>query len=230
MIAADVMVSNVITVDPESCVQDVADVLLKSRISAVPVVDKTGALLGIVSESDLMRRTESGTERRRSAWLDILGSKQAAIADFVKARSRHVVDVMTRDVVTVTPTTPLSDVAALLERKRIKRVPVMKGNTLVGIVSRSNLLQALASLKGAKIPEVAPPDAAIRKNLLSQLVNQSWAHPSLLNVTVHDGTVDLWGVVDSAEEKKAVHVLAETVAGVRAVNDNIMVWPVRAEG
>ena len=226
MDAGHVMITNVISVGPDASVQEVADVLIRNRISAVPVVDKEGNLLGIVSEGDLIRRPESGTERRPSVWLEMFSSREVRANEFVKSHSRQVTDVMTRDVITASPATPVGEVAALLEKNRIKRVPVVKAGKVVGIVSRANLLQALASLKKELAPKLAPADKAIREKIIAQLNGKSWARPSLMNVMVQDGTVELWGMVDSQAEKKAVHVLAEVTPGVRAVNDNLTVMPI----
>jgi CBS domain-containing protein len=228
MKAADVMVTNVVTVGPDACVQDVARTLLASRISAVPVVGSDGKLLGIVSEGDLMRRVEAGTGRKRPWWLAILTGREVLASEFVKEHSRKVTDVMTRRVVTAAPDTPLSTIATLLEKNAIKRVPIVQDDKVVGIVSRANLLQALASLnKGA---EVATPtaDTKIRENVLAQLKAEPWTRPSLVNVIVQDGAVELWGIVDSVTEKKAVRVAAEVTPGVRAVNDNLIIRPAEA--
>lgn len=227
MNAADVMVSNVISVGPGASVQDVAALLLRNHISAAPVVDEKGALLGIVSEGDLMRRSESGTERRRSPWLELFVSKQSAAAEYVKSHSRKVTDVMTRRVVTATPETSLAELAGLLEKNAIKRVPIVKDNKVVGIVSRANLLQALASSRAAPQP-VAGGDAALRKQVVDELNRKSWTTPALINVIVQDGTVELWGIVDTPAEKDAVRVLAETTPGVRAVKDNLTIHPLIA--
>ena len=230
MNAEDIMVSNVITVGPGACVQDVAGILLKNRISAVPVVGERGELLGIVSEGDLMRRPEAGTELRRSWWLDFMVSKEILASQFVKTHSRKVTDVMTRKVITASPDTPLNEIAGLLEKHGIKRVPIVKAGKVVGIVSRANLLQALASLRKEQVPAAVPDDGAIRGKVEAQLKSEPWAHPSLMNVIVQNGTVELWGIVASPAEKKAVRVLAEGVPGVRAVNDNLIVRPVMSEG
>ena len=221
MKAADVMVSNVISVGQDASVQEVAEVLLRNRVSAVPVLGTKGELVGIVSEGDLMRRPEAGTERRQSWWLALLTSSEGMASDYIKSHSRKVVDVMTRRVVTATPDTPVADVAALLEKHAIKRVPIVKHGKIVGIVSRANLLQALASLKN--VPPGTTDDASIRAKLTSKLANEQWTKPSLLNLIVHDGTVDLWGIAYSQTEKKAVRVLVESTPGVRAVNDNLIV-------
>lgn len=224
MKASDVMVTNVITVGPNACVQDVADILLKNHISAVPVVDAGGKIVGIVSEGDLMHRPESGTLRRRPWWLAVLSGREGLAAAYVKEHARKVADIMTRNVITVEPDTPLAAVAAILEKNRIKRVPVVKDGKLVGIVSRANLLQALASMR-KQIEGMTPSDAVIRERVIEKLKAEPWARPSLINVIVQNGTVDLWGIVDSQAEKKAVLVAAEITPGVKAVNDNLIVRP-----
>jgi CBS domain-containing protein len=225
MKAADVMVANVITVGPDARVEDVAGVLLANRISAVPVVDDEGRMIGIISEGDLMRRPETGTERPRSWWLEALTDTRTLATEFVRSHSRRVADVMTRHVVTANPDTPLGEIASLLEKNRIKRVPIVEYGKIVGIVSRANLLQGLASLRGAVSTATAADDAKLRDRLITSLKAAPRARPSLFNVTVHDGTVELWGTVDSDAEKNAVRVAAEGTPGVRAVNDNLVVRP-----
>jgi CBS domain-containing protein len=222
MKAADVMVSTVVTVGPEASVQDVAETLLKNRISAVPVVSNGGNLVGIVSEGDLIRRTEMDTERRRSRWLTLLIAQPLA-AEFVKSHACRVADVMTRDIIVATPDTPLRHIAALLEKNGIKRVPIVSNGKLVGIVSRANLVQALASARKEIKAAAATSDRMIREELLSRLRTEPWARTSRLNVIVHDGTVELWGAVRSREEKQAIRLAAELTPGVRAVNDNLIV-------
>lgn len=226
MKARDVMVAPVITVGPHTSITDVAKLLVEHGISAVPVVEDDGSIVGIVSEGDLVHRAETGTERRRSWWLQALMEDSALAAEFVKAHSRLVADVMTREVVTATPDTPLHEIAALLERKMIKRVPIVADGRLVGIVSRANLIQALAS--GRKELEMPISDKAIRDTLLATLEGQRWAHTTMLNVTVADGVVDLWGIVNSGEERKAIRVAAESIPGVRAINDYMAPRPVGA--
>jgi CBS-domain-containing membrane protein len=185
------------------------------------VIGAQGELVGIVSEGDLLRRPEAGTMRRSPWWLGLLASNEGLAADYIKSHSRKVEDVMTRSVVTATPETPVGEVATLLEKHAIKRVPIVKDGKMVGIVSRANLLQALAALKS--VPPGTTDDASIRANLTTKLANEQWTKPSLLNLIVHDGTVDLWGIVDSQTERKAVRVLVESTPGVRAVNDNLII-------
>jgi CBS domain-containing protein len=227
MNAADVMVSNVITVGPDATVQEVAGILLKNKISAVPVISQSGKILGIVSEGDMLRRVESHTLRHRSWWLRLLTADTTLRDEFVKSHSHKVVDVMTREVLTVSPETPLGEIASVLEKNAIKRVPVVKGGKLVGIVSRANLLQGIATIGKTIKPAVAVDDATLREKVISQLDRQPLTWRSLINVIVHDGTAELWGMVDSESEKRAVRVAAETTPGVRAVADNLIVSPIR---
>lgn len=225
MKARDVMVSPVVTVNPGSSVKDAAGTFLKRRISAVPVIDESGKLVGIVSESDLIHRSEAGTERRRSWWLQAFVGTDILAAEYVKAHARKVADVMTRNVITALPDTPLHEIATLLEKHGIKRVPIMENGQLVGIVSRANLVQAVASARvERKMPE---SDSAIRDKIIAELKRQDWANTNLVNVTVSCGVADLWGLVSSNEQRKALRVVAETTPGVSAVNDNLTAQPIQ---
>jgi CBS domain-containing protein len=223
MKARDVMVAPVITANPQASVKSVAETLLRHQISAVPVVADNGKLVGIISEGDLLHRAEAGTEQRRPWWLRAFLGPDALANEYVKSHARKVADAMTTRVVTASPETPLYEIAALLERHAIKRVPIVENGQLVGIVSRANLVQAVASAgKGLEVPQ---SDATIRTKLLSNLRAENWAHTGMLNVTVHNGIVDLWGLVRSDSEKKAIRVAAEGTPGVRVVNDNTKLWP-----
>jgi CBS domain-containing protein len=225
MKAEDVMVSTVITVGVNASIGEVAAILLNNHISAAPVVDEKGELVGIVSEGDLMRRPEIGTTKRHSWWLELISNKWASATEYIKSHSRKVADVMTRDLITAKPDTPLGDIAGLLERNQIKRVPIVEGGKLVGIVSRANILQALASAT-TKLPYLmTADDSELRKKIVSRMASELW-RPTMLTVTVQDGTVDLWGLAHSVEQKKAAQLAAETTPGVRAVVNNIIVQPV----
>jgi CBS domain-containing protein len=222
MKARDVMVSPVITVTPNSSVGALAQTLLKNRISGVPVVDWQGQLVGIVSEGDLLHRSETGTEPRRSRRLrPIMGiADERLAAEYIKAHSRKVADIMVRDVLTADPETPLEEIAILMEQNSIKRVPILSKGQLVGIVSRANLIQAVASNKvGLELNEM---DTAIRDRLLAHLKAQQWAHAAALNVTANGGVVHLWGVASSEIEREAIRVAAETTPGVHAVYDHMV--------
>jgi CBS domain-containing protein len=222
MLVRDVMVAPVVTVGPSATVQEVAKLFLQKKISAVPVLDGKGKLVGIVSEGDLLHRVEAGTERHRSWWLRALVDGDTLASEYVKSHSRKVSDVMTRDVITVSPQTPLHEVAAVMEKNAVKRLPVLENGQLVGIVSRANLLQAVASAR--QLLDITPSDKAIRDRIIASLKKEAWAHIGLLNVTVSNGIVDLWGLADSEAERKAIRVAAESAPGVGAVHDNLVVY------
>jgi CBS domain-containing protein len=223
MQARDLMVSPVVTVQPSASVKEVAKLLLEQGISAVPVVDEKGKLVGVVSEGDLLHRSEIGSERRRSWWLLGLTDEETLAAEYVKAHARKVADVMTRKVITAAPDASLRELATLMEANAIKRVPIIEGDRLVGIVSRANLVRAFASVQPAS--EIELSDANIRGQFLAHLQNQAWARPWLLNIMVRNGVVDLWGVARSDAERRAVRIAAESIDGVRAVNDNLVIRP-----
>jgi len=221
MRASQAMTRPVVTVPADATVFAAADILLGSRISAAPVVDADGKLVGIVSEADLMNRPEVGTFPAKS-WLQRLLADEGHLArDYVRSHSHHVADVMTREVVTVGEHTSLADIAALLLRHRIKRVPVVREARVIGIVSRANLLQGLL----AREPHPAKSseeDASIRTKVCAELAKQPWGS-GITNVVVDNGVVHLWGSVASTFVKDAVRVAAENVGGVRRVVNNVVV-------
>jgi CBS domain-containing protein len=225
MRARDIMTAPVITTKASAIATDLARLFARYRISAVPVVDDNGKMVGIVSEGDLMHRSEIGTERRHSWWLSLFTDPQSLATEYVEARARKVADLMTPDVVTCSPETSLDEIATLLETKSIKRVPVISNGQLVGIVSRANLVQALASIRPRL--EIPLSDATIRTHLMSHLKSQPWAHLTLVTISVFDGVVSLWGMVPSEIEKRALRVAAEQTVGVRAVIDHLTLTPAR---
>ena len=224
MQAKDIMTAPVVSVSDKSTVQEVAALLLARRISAVPVVDSSGNVVGIVSEGDLMHRAEAGTGRHRSWWLSLFADKQTLAQEFVKEHSRKVSDVMTRNVITASPEAQISAIATLLEQNLIKRVPIIENGKLVGIVSRANLLQALATLHAESRSVSVIDDSLIREAIVARLENEPWS-PSLVNVTVQNGVVDIWGIASSDAEKEAARVAAEVTRGVVAVKDNVVLSP-----
>lgn len=218
MNAADIMTTSVITVGPDTVVREIAELLLSNRISAVPVIDDGQRVLGIVSEGDLMRRLESDNEERHSWWIENFFSQSHDAEHYIKAHGRIASEVMTRDVVTIPTDMPLQEIAATLERNHIKRVPVIDNNQLVGIVSRANLLHGLTA---GQIPEQtgSTDDRTIRDGLMHELSEEVGLVTGRINVTVHDGTVQLWGIVYSEKEKQAAELAATNTPGVRAVEN-----------
>lgn len=235
MRAMDVMTTNVITVGPDTSVQDVAKILSERGISGVPVVDADNRVIGIVSEGDLLHRVETGTERRpdrvtprrRSWWLDTIGRDEELARDYVKSHGRTANDVMTREVISVDDTTELADVATLLETRRIKRVPVLKDGKLVGIVSRANLVRALAAAGTRLTADTAADDRTIRQQLLAELKGQEWVHAWASDIIVRDGFVHIWVSDDRPEEERqALRIAAENISGVRGVEEHIVPAPI----
>jgi CBS domain-containing protein len=219
MHAADVMTPDVICATPETPVSELIRLMLDNRISAVPIV-ADGQIVGIVSEGDLLRRSETGTEPRVSRWLEMVTSSSQLAADYTRTHGRKAAEVMTHEVITVADTTPIAVVAQLLETRRIKRVPVMRNGRLVGIVSRRNLIQALASKLSAE--PVATDDRTIRDAFYAELRRQTWADGAgSINAVVSDGVVHLWGIVPDDQQRQAIVVAAENIAGVRAVEDHM---------
>lgn len=228
MRAADIMTTAVVTTTPEALISDVAQAMLRHRVSALPVVDFNGKVVGMVSEGDLQRRAETGTERHRSWWLELVASNAERAHDFEKFRGRHVRNVMTTGATTVAEDTPLAEIAEILETRHIKRVPVLRGGRLVGIVSRADLLRGLAVSKGrsaapaaAAVP--AADDAAIRQAVLDALGRQEWLSVTPARVVVDHGVVHLWGHALSQEEVGAMRVVAENVPGVKEVLSHMVV-------
>jgi CBS domain-containing protein len=223
MRARDVMVRAVATTTPDSTVETVAKLMINLRISGVPVLDRNGQLVGIITEGDLLRRTETGTERRRSRWSHWFSGNSRLAADYVKSHARRVEDVMTREVVTVGELATLEEIAELMESKGIKRVPVVHVGKIVGIVSRADLLQVLAS--GGAPRDAEDSDRLIRERLFTELSKQKWASPTEENIVVSDGIVHFWGTAASDEERAALRVLAENIPGVRGIEDHMISGP-----
>ena len=219
MKASDIMTSPVITVGPEAPVGEIAAVLLARQISALPVLE-AGRLVGMVSEADLVHRHEIGTDGVAAGpWWRRLFHADPTPAQYVKSHARKARDIMTREVVSVGEHTPLAQIAALLDKHGIKRVPVLRGERLVGIVSRANLVQALAA-EARVAPRPPRDDAAIHDRVLEELERQPWWRSPYASVTVSEGVVHYWGAAENDEDRDAVRVAAENVPGVRGVEDH----------
>jgi CBS domain-containing protein len=221
MQAKDVMTTQVITVSPDATVRDIAHLLVDNHISALPVVDDAGTVVGIVSEGDLIRREEIGTEpRKRSWWLALFEEGETLAEEYIKTHGARAGDIMTRDPITVAPEAPLGEIAQLLESRRIKRVPVVDGGKLVGIVSRANIIQGLAALRSQPAQPVAASDEEIREHIAALLNDAPWTSVGTVNVIVREGVVELWGTVESQAERDAARIAIEAVPGVKRVIDH----------
>jgi len=230
MNAADVMTRSVITIDPDCSVAEAAKRMIDTRISGMPVVDAQGNMVGLISESDLLHRTEMGTERRqrRSWWLALIAGPTNVADDYVKSHGHKVSDVMTESVVTVGPDISLDEIVRTLERRHIKRLPVLDNGKLVGIVTRANLLHVLASAADVQAPSA--DDRTLRERVLDALAAERWASRAPENVVVKDGIVHLWGSVSSESQHHAMRIAAESVPGVKGVVDHMAVVNPIADG
>lgn len=222
MQARDVMTRPVLSVEADAPITHAIRLMLQKRISGLPVIDHSGHLVGLVTEGDFLRRAESGTQKARPRWTEFLMGPGALAEQYVKAHGRKVSEVMTADVKTATEETPLDAIVAMMERHRIKRVPILCGDKLVGIVTRANLLRALASLTHEMKPSTAG-DAEIREKILAGLKAETWAPLASIDVIVRDGVVTLSGCVTDERQRGALKVLTENVAGVKKVRDHL-VW------
>ena len=219
MRAHHIMTRKVIKAAPGDSITDVARLMLDNHVSGLPVVDLKGALVGIVTERDLLRRREIGTQRKRPRWLDFILGPGYQAAEYVQTAGRRVDEIMTRDVQTVTEDTPLSDVVAIMEKYRVKRVPVMNGNKLTGIISRQNFVRAVAGLT-RDVPDPTADDAHIHARILAEIDRHDWG-PARLEVFVRNGVVDICGVITDDRTRQAIVVAAENVAGVKQVHDHL---------
>jgi CBS domain-containing protein len=217
----DIMTRNVISVGADQSVLTAARLMLQHRISGLPVVDKEGQLIGIVTEGDFLRRGELGTQRRRPKWLEFIIGPGRLADEYVHASGRKIDEIMTTDPVTVTEDDSLEKVVEVMERRHVKRLPVTKGGRMVGIVSRANLMHALASFARDTQTGSQSNDLQIRDNILAVLDKQPWAPH--VNVVVKNGIAELWGVITDDRERKGVVVAVENVAGVEHVHDHL-VW------
>jgi CBS domain-containing protein len=219
MRAHQIMTRRVITVSPDTTIVDAANTMLTHRISGLPVIDAAGKLVGIVSEGDFIRRIEIGTQRKRARWLKVLLGTGREASDFIHERGRKVGEIMTPEPLTVSEDTSLEDVVALMEKHDIKRLPVMRGDQIVGIVTRSNLLQAVAGL-AREIPDPTADDDHIRDRIMTSIEASAWC-PFGLSVIVRDGAVHLSGAIIDERARQAAVVAAENIAGVKEVHDHL---------
>lgn len=219
MRAHHIMTKDLVAVTPHTTIEEAARIMLQMHISGLPVIDDAGNLVGIVSESDFLRRSEIGTSRRHAAWLKFFMGPGRAASEFVHERGRKVADVMTKQVVSVQEDADLAELVDLMEKNDIKRIPVMRGKAPVGIVTRTNVLQAVASLVH-EIPDPTADDEHIRERITRAVNDTDW-RPIGFEVNVRSGIVHLHGLVTTAEARQAAIVAAENTAGVKKVHDHL---------
>lgn len=222
MKVADIMTTSVVCIRSDATVLEAARLLLSERISALPVVDAAGRLEGIVSEGDLIHRTEIGSEKPASRWKALFEDNATLARDYLKAHGRTVANVMSHPVVMAEEDTEISVVAARMDQFSIKRLPVVRDGRVVGIVSRANLLQALIAAPAA---DAAPAldDASLRRQILLRLDREPWSPSLVRNIIVQDGHVEIWGHADSAAQCEACRVLVAGIAGVKTVTNHMVV-------
>jgi CBS domain-containing protein len=220
MRASEVMTRRVVSVSPEATILEAIKLMLKHHISGLPVIDGNGVLVDIVTESDFLHRPEIGTERKRSRWLDAFFGPEAAARDYVRSYSLQVGNVMTRDPFTVTENAPLDEVVRIMESRKVKRLPVMRRSKLVGIISRADLMLAVASIDRTG-PFSGSDDASIRNRIMTAVREQSWAEGAFINIIVSNGAADIWGSISDATQRDALRVLVASTPGVKRVEDHL---------
>jgi len=221
MKARDIMSTKVVTVSPSTSVRDIAALMVEKHVSGLPVLNDNGTLVGMVSEGDLLRRPEIGTQKHRRRWVSFFTGVDSQAREFTKSHALRAGDVMTEQVIHVSEETPLGEVVGLMEKHNIKRLPVLSDGELVGIVSRADLLRALAARQADPMPPPAESDATIRAAMNDVLKNEEWAMSAMVNVIVSEGVVHLWGVIDSRDQRQALRVAAENIPGVTAVEEHL---------
>jgi len=216
----DVMTANVICIGSDEPVLKAARLMLQNRISGLPVIDKDGELIGIVTEGDFLRRSELGTQRKRPRWLEFIVGPGKLAQEYTHSAGRKIEEIMTVDPQTISENETLEAVVKTMERRHVKRLPVTRGGRVVGIISRANLMHALASLT-RDVAAPAASDAAIRDQILAAIGKQDWAPH--INVIVNAGVAELHGVITDDRERSGLIVAAENVPGVKQVRDHL-VW------
>jgi len=222
MKASDIMTPNVLSVDADAPILEAIRLMLQNRVSGLPVTDQHGKLIGIVTEGDFLRRAETGTEKKRRKWLEIIMGPGHLADEYVHTHGRKVAEVMTPDPFVIGEDTSLEDVVDLMERHGIKRVPVVRDGRVIGIVSRANLLHALASVVQA-LAATSRADADLREQIITALGSEKWVPKDFVNVIVRDGIVELRGTILDERERQALRVVAENTPGVKAVKDHL-IW------
>jgi CBS-domain-containing membrane protein len=223
MIASEIMTSPVKTIGPDATIEEAIGLLLSAHVSGLPVADADGRLVGLVSEGDFLHRAELGTAKRKPRWIEFLLGPGEVAESYVMSHGRKVHDVMTRDVATVSESASINEVVEVMERRKVKRLPVVSGDHLVGIITRADLLRALSKAVASESAAPAEPsDQAILDKLLAELSVQGFASPKTLDVTVDQGVVTLTGEIFDERQRPALVVAAENIPGVTKVVDKLM--------
>ena len=222
MKVSDVMTHTPVTTTPSASIEEAANIMVRMRVSGLPVVDATGAVVGMLTEGDLLRRVELGTTGRRPGWLSSFLAPGRVAHDYVRTHGRTVSEVMTRSVISISPESPLAEVVAVMDAQQVKRLPVLKKGRLIGIISRFDLLRALTQLLAVH-HVVATSDAELRRRVLAEIDKHPWAPRVNINATVENGVVELRGAVTDDRERVGLRVIAENTPGVKGVRDRL-IW------
>ena len=223
MLARDIMTGTAVTIAPDATVADAARMMVEKGVSGLPVVDLSGQLVGIVTEGDLLRRKELGSEMRRTWWSRLFRDDKSLAGEFAKAHGRFVREVMTRNVVCVRCDTPLGRVAKLLWTLDVKRLPVLKNGALVGVISRRDVVRSLAKLAAIEARPQKASDNEIALGVLSRIDNAPFVAAIQVQLTITDGVVEVAGTVSSENQRQAVLAMIEEPTGVARVHDRITV-------
>jgi len=225
MKAEEIMARDVLTVTPATTLDVAINLMLQRRVSGLPVVSDTGELVGIITEGDLLRRVETGTDtKRRSRLLEFLAGPGREASEFVHANSRQVGDLMTPSVISVATDATLDEVVDCMERHHIRRVPVVADGKVVGVVSRADLLRALAvKLNVLPVTGGEMSDEDVENGLRAQLEASNWLSGTNIGINVKGGVVTLTGYIYDERTRKALIVAAQNAAGVGHVIDKL-VW------
>lgn len=222
MKAADIMTPNPVTVQPDTSITEAIRLMLQRKFSGLPVTNDKGVLVGILTEGDFLRRAETGTQRKRPRWIEFFIGPGRLASEYAHSAGRTVHEVMTASVHTISDDAPLDQIVKIMERHQVKRLPVMRDGKLVGIVSRANLLHALASVAKETKPATVD-DLSIRERLIAELNRQPWAPVNMVDVVVRNGVVHLWGTILDERQRQGIRVAAENTLGVKSVEDHL-VW------
>lgn len=221
MIVADVMTTEVVAVDPETSLAEAAGWMVRHRVSGLPVLDAAGKLIGILTEGDLLHRPELGTCGRQAGWMRGILRAETLAAEYAHTHGRQVGDVMTRNPSFVRPDLPLAKAAELMRQKQVKRLPVVREDSLVGMLSRFDILRALATRLEESCIEAT--DTEILDGIETALAQEPWAPREGVRFGVSNGRVRIEGRIGSEQEARAIAILARNTRGVTGIENGLEV-------